>query len=78
MKVIGLMIKQKATESTLIWMVRNIRASGKKINNMDKEKKLGQMVLFMKETIYKGKNMDKDYLDGQTDHSIQDNFTIIT
>ena len=45
------MIKQKVMEFILIWMERNIKDNGKKTNNMEMARKLGLMVLYMKEII---------------------------
>lgn len=63
-RVIGLMIKQKAPEFIPIWTVPNIKVIGKKINNMEKEKKPGQMELCMMEIIFLVKNMVMENLDG--------------
>ena len=51
MREIGLMIRPREWVFTLIWTVLSILESGKKINSMDKERKLGQMELCMKETM---------------------------
>jgi hypothetical protein len=48
-------------------MVQDMRVIGKKINSMAKVRKLGQMVLPMKEIIKMEKNMEKDFLNGKMD-----------
>lgn len=48
MRVIGLMTKLMAMECIRTWMEQNTKGTGKKISNMEKVKKHGLMVLFMK------------------------------
>jgi len=48
MRGIGLVTKLRDLVSIHIWTVLNIRASGRKISNMEKVKSLGQMGLCMK------------------------------
>ena len=50
-KASGKMIKLMATESICTQMAHNMRATGKKINNTEKEKKRGLMVLATKATM---------------------------
>ena len=49
MKENGRMIKRMVLESICIQMEHSTKVSGKKINSMELVKKLGQMVLVMKE-----------------------------
>lgn len=74
---IGLMTRQKDMEFTLIWMVLNIKDIGKKISNMEKVKRLGQTLHNMREIMFKEKSMVMEYLSGQMEQYIMENFTTI-
>ena len=58
------MIKLKEEVFMNIWMEPSILATGKKIDNMDMELRLGLMELNMKEIMNKEKNMGLDLLNG--------------
>lgn len=64
MKVIGRMIKLKEEVFMNIWMEPSILETGKKIDNMDMELRLGLMELNMKEIMNKEKSMGLDLLNG--------------
>lgn len=51
MKEIGLMIKLMGSVFTLIWMEQGMKDIGRKTNSMERDKKLGQMELYMMETM---------------------------
>ena len=78
MKEIGLMIKQMEKEFTPTWMELDTLESGKWTNNMDEDKKYGQIMLLMKGSINMGRNMGKEYLNGQMELLIMENFKRIT
>jgi hypothetical protein len=78
MKAIGLMTRQKVMEFTLIWMGRNTKVTGKKINSMGRVKSLGQTLPCMRETMLMAKNMELVSSDGLMALPIMDSFTIIT
>ena len=77
MKEIGPMIKQKVMEFTRIWMVHNIKDSGRMINNMAKVRKHGLTLQCMKEIMYLVKSMEKVHLYGQMVQYMLGNFTTI-
>lgn len=77
MKEIGLTTKLKAREYILIWMELSMKDIGKKTNNMEKERKYGQMELCMKGTMLKERSMVMVSLDGQMGHYTLVNFSII-
>lgn len=58
MRVIGLMIKQMAMVFTFTSMEQGMRANGKMICNMAKEKKLGLMAQFMRVSTWLARSMD--------------------
>ncbi len=58
------MTRLRDSGSTHIWMERNTKETGKTINRVDKEKKVGLMVLYMKETMKMVKSMDLEYSNG--------------
>jgi len=55
-KVNGKMIKLTGTEFTCMLMELGMKAVGKRISNMEKESRDGQMVLFMKVCILMGRS----------------------
>ena len=58
-------------------MGQNMKDIGKKINKMEKEKKVGLMVLHMKEIINKEKKAGKVFLNGQMEVNMMENLKII-
>lgn len=60
MKEIGLMIKLTGLVVIITAMVLHILVSGKMINNMVMGRKLGQMVLNIKENTKMGKSMEME------------------
>jgi hypothetical protein len=73
----GSTTKPMDAEHMNIWMVQNTLATGKKINNMATELKLGQMKLNMRETTNLERNMGSELSNGQISLLILENFTII-
>ena len=70
MKVIGRTIRPTGSVGTskkMIFMKKVLitKASGKKTNSMGKAQKNGQMVLYMKETILRERNMETEFSDMQ-------------
>ena len=78
MMVIGRTIKLMDMDSTHILMEHNMKATGLMINNMDKVKNTGQMVLNMKEHINMVKKMDTVNSFGLINHLIVVLLSIIT
>ena len=64
MKETGSMIKQMALESIYTLMGLATRELGEMICSMVKEKRLGQMVQFMKVNIKWGRNTDMEFITG--------------
>ena len=64
----GRTIKLMGSESTRILMAQSMRVTGLMINNMDKAKKSGLMVLNMKVTINSVKKTAKENSYGLIDH----------
>lgn len=58
-------------------MVLYMRDIGKMIKKTEREKRLGLMVLFMKGTIKRERNMEKDFSDGQMAALTMENFQTI-
>jgi hypothetical protein len=71
------MIRQKALVYILIWMELNMKVNGKKINNMARAKRLGQMEHCTRETMYMGRNMELASSYGQMDLFIMANSSTI-
>ena len=78
MREIGKMIRLMGKDYINTWMELNILVIGSRINNMEREKKCGQMGHFMKEITLWVKNMEQGSLLGQTNLSTQDNSKITT
>jgi len=66
MRETGKMIKLTATESTCMPMGRDMKVNGKKISNMERVLRDGQMELFMTVNILKAKNMGGEPSNGAT------------
>jgi hypothetical protein len=77
MRVNGGMIKQKGREFIRIWMGPSTLASGKKINSMEMERKVGLMELYMKDNIIWGKNKGREIFSGVMEVYIKDSLYII-
>lgn len=77
MREIGKMIKLKEEGFMSIWMEQSILGTGKRIDNMDMELRLGLMELNMKETMSQEKNTGSDHLNGVMVQFILVNFTAI-
>jgi hypothetical protein len=73
MKVNEKMIKLMGWVLMFMLIIQNILVNGKMINNMDKEKKLGQMVLNTLVHIEMEKKMGKDNFSLEMDQIIMDN-----
>ena len=58
------MIKHKVMVYILIWTELDTLVCGKKTSNMEKERKLGLMVLCMKETMYMERNKELEIFSG--------------
>ena len=69
----GKMTKLMVTESIAISMEQNMRVTGKKINNMDKDWKLGPTVQSTKDNTCKEKSMDTVASPGLMEVHTQDN-----
>lgn len=54
-------------------MEPDMKVLGRMIYNMEKVKKLGMMVQFMKENTLLGKNMDMEYIAGMMDPDMKGN-----
>jgi len=65
--VIGKTTKHMGMEFTPIKMVRSIRDTGKKTNNMEKDLRHGLMELVMKAIMLMGGNMDRENSLGLTE-----------
>ena len=63
-KLIGLITKRKDGARTFYQMVRDTKVNGLKINNMVKEERHGQTVLFLTVFIVEERNLDLDNLSG--------------
>ena len=66
MMATGKMIRLMASESTVISMELGTKATGKKINNMDKVLRRGQMEQAIKATMLRAVKMVRAALHGQT------------
>ena len=62
---IGLMINRLDMGHIYIQMEQDMMENGKVISKMEKEKKIGLMVLHMKVNMLMAKSMDMEYLNGQ-------------
>lgn len=78
MKATGLMTKQMDSVCILIWMEQDMKANGRKINNMGKDRSLGQMEHFMMGIISMGRNMGKALSNGLTMQHTRETSMIIT
>jgi hypothetical protein len=78
MKGLGLMTKRKAQELTPTWMELDIRVIGKRISSMVMVRRLGLMVLAMKEITREVKNTVKGSSSGQMAQPTMVIFSIIT
>ena len=67
----GEMIRRKGLESISIWMGRGIKGTGKKINNMARERRAGLMVQFTTEFISKERRKEKACFSGLMGASIR-------
>ena len=61
------MIKQMDMEFMSIKMELDMRENGKMIYNMDRVKRFGQIIRCMRDTIMKGKSMEKVFIFGKMD-----------
>ena len=66
MMATGKMIRLMASESTVISMELGTKATGKKINNMDKVLRRGQMEQVIRATMLRAVKMVRAALHGQT------------
>lgn len=78
MKENGKMIRPMGMENICIQMALNTRVNGKKISNMVRVKKPGQMVLAMKVIMLKERKMALVNLNGLMAPHTKDNFLITT
>ena len=67
------MIKHMDMAYIHILMEQNMKDIGKKINKMEKEKKVGLMVLLMKEIINLEKKVGKEFSNGQMEVHMKEN-----
>ena len=77
MKVNGRMIRPMVSEHINILMELCTKVNGKKTNNMDLVKRLGQMELVMKVIMWKGRKMGKVSLCGLMVQLMKDSSRII-
>lgn len=60
-----------ASESTVIWMALSMRENGKKISNMERELRHGQMEPAMKETMWKARSTAMESSHGLMDQHMK-------
>jgi hypothetical protein len=76
MMAIGLMIRLMDTEFINTWMGLATRGTGRKTSSMEKEPRVGLMVLFTRASTLKVESMEKAASDGPMGHNTKENFMI--
>ena len=76
-KVNGKMVKPKESVYLSMSVYLNMRGIGLKINNKEKELKLGKTDLNMMDIFIMEKNMERVYLNGQTETNMTESFMIV-